>query len=260
MREQKYLFVCFFLLVFVAYFICVTNSSGERQGQELDALLKLKNDTALLEDNKTELFEVINDFIRVSATIYSQIVSLDVNNTEHIDKINTDLLVDEFSNLLVKLSVFHDGQEEKIRKDAENVLEGINSTLYAKIDEIRDKEGELDTEQIELKKEYTNLSIELGILENYTKVVEDKKELEEKLNTSRAALKKDTTIYFTLPFIFGVVLGFMFCLKLRKKQEFMKLFTRVKETRPLSFAVIVSVILMAVAIYICFKYSVLWFL
>lgn len=262
MRKRRHLFAILLLLVFIAIFICVASSSGQSPGQdrELEAFLELKNDTALLGENNTELLEGIDNFIRVSESIYSQIVTLDINNTEHVDKINTDLLVDEFSKLLVKLSEFQGDDVEKIRKDAENVLEEINSTLYAKIDEIRDKKEELEIEQSEIKKEYANLSIEFEVLENYTKVLDDKRELEENFNTSRAALKEDTSIYFTLSFIFGVVSGFLFCLRLRKKQEFLRLFTRAKERRPLFFAVVVSVILLAFAVYIGFKYNVFWFL
>ena len=260
MREQRQLFVSFFLLMFVVAFVCVASSSGEREGQGLMALSELMNDTALLEDNKTELLDEIYNFIRMSESIYSQIVALDINDTEGIDKINTDLLMDEFSKLLVKLSEFQGDDIEKIRKDAENVLEGINSTLYAKIDELQGEREKLEKNQLEIKKEYANLTIELTVFENYAKMLEDKRELEEELNTSRAALKEDACIYFTLSFIFGAGLGFMFCSKLRKKQEFLKLFTRIKETRPLFFAVIVSVILMAFAIYISFKYDVLWLL
>ena len=262
MRIRRRLFAILFFLVFIVILICAASSSGQNQGpeQELEAVSELKNGTTLLGENNTELLEEIDNFIHVSESIYSLIVALDINNTEHVDKINMDLLVDEFSKLLVKLSEFQGDDVEKIRKDAESVLNGINSTLYAKIDEMHDKKEELEMEQLEIKKEYANLSIELALLENYTKVLEDKRKLEEKLNTSGVALKEDTSIYFTVFFIFGAVSGLVFCLKLRKREEFLKLFTRAKETRPLLFVMIVSIILVAFALYIGFKYDTFWFL
>jgi hypothetical protein len=261
MGEKRHILATLLFLALI-FFILVASSSGQEQGQkqEFVSLLELKNDTVLLERNNTELLWQIYTFTNVSESVYSQIVALDVNNTKDIGKINTDLLVEEFSKLLVKLSESPGVNEEKIRRDADNVLDEINTTLYGKIEELYDETEKLDAEHLEIKSEYANLSIELAVLENYTRVLEEKRELKEKLNTSKVALKENASIYFAFSLVVGIVLGSLFCFKLRKKQEFLKLFTREKERRPVFFALILSVIVVALAFYIGVKYGVFCFL
>jgi len=247
------------LLLLVALVLVAGCSAGDQQDPRLASLIELKNDTNLLSSNDTEVLLALTNFTGISEQTYSQITSLEVNHMTALATIDLAALIDKFSILMSQLSEYHGDHKEELKTDTTAVLEDINATLYTKISELLKDKEEIENEQSGITQEYMNLTTELSVLNNYSLVISERRELEEQLNTSQISLEKDTIIYFITAILCGALVGFLFFISLKRRQKFLELFTRAREKRPVFIALAVSITLTALAVYLGITYDIFWF-
>jgi hypothetical protein len=212
-------------------------------------LMDLKNYTALIED--PYLVERVNEFVNMSEAVYSQIVALnETSEAIEVEKIDTELLVEEFRRLKVDLSENQSGKE--IENATENVMGEINNSLFSKVEELKTTRAKLEYQRISLEMEQLNLTENLSLVENYTVTLKNRSGLEALYNESVPIVKRKIALSFSISVLVGAILGVTLYRKLRRREDFMGLFTKVKR-RALIYLIVVSLIMAMFSLYVIFE-------
>lgn len=213
------------------------------------SLADLKNFTTVIEESY--IMESLNEFVNVSEKVYSQIAALNETSEEiEVEKIDTDLLVEEFRRLKVDLS--ENQSYKEIENATENVMSEINSSLFSKVEVMKTNRAKLEYQRFSLEAERANLTENLSVVENYTAALKNRSGLEALYNESVPILKRKIVLSFSIPLLVGAILGVALYQKFRKREDFLSLFTRVKR-RTLIYAIVVSLIMAMFSLYVIFE-------
>ena len=228
----------------VLVLLLIIASSGVVAGQA--SLTDLKNYTALIEE--PYIVKRLNEFVNVSEKVYSQIAGLnETSGTLEVEKIDTDLLVEEFRRLKVDLGENQSSKE--IENATENVMREINNSLFSKVEELKTNRAKLEYQRFSLEAERANLTEKLSLVENYTAALKSRSGLEALYDESAQILKRKIVLSFSIPLLLGAILGVAFYRKRRKREDFMGLFTKVKR-RTWIYAVVASLIIAMFSLYV----------
>ncbi len=228
----------------VLVLLLIIASSGVVAGQA--SLTDLKNYTALIEE--PYIVKRLNEFVNVSEKVYSQIAGLnETSGTLEVEKIDTDLLVEEFRRLKVDLGENQSSNE--IENATENVMREINNSLFSKVEELKTNRAKLEYQRFSLEAERANLTEKLSLVENYTAALKSRSGLEALYDESAQILKRKIVLSFSIPLLLGAILGVAFYRKRRKREDFMGLFTKVKR-RTWIYAVVASLIIAMFSLYV----------
>jgi hypothetical protein len=192
----------------------------------------------------------LNEFVKMSEEVYSQIAALNETTAAAaaaVDAIETDLLVEEFRRLKVDLSENQSGRE--ITNATEEVMVEINSTLFSKVEELKKTRTKLDYQRFFLDAKCDNVSKNRSLVENYTAALTNRSSLESLYNESASVLRRKIMLSVSIPLLSGAILGAAVYHKLRRREDFMSLFTQVK-SRALMYAVIASIAVSVLSLYV----------
>jgi len=213
------------------------------------SLADLKNFTTVIEESY--IMESLNEFVNVSEKVYSQIAALnETSEVIEVEKIDTDLLVEEFRRLKVDLS--ENQSYKEIENATENVMSEINSSLFSKVEVMKTNRAKLEYQRFSLEAERANLTKNLSVVENYTAALENKSSLEALYNESVPILKRKIVLSFSIPLFVGAILGVALYQKLRRREDFLSLFTRVKR-RTLIYIIVASLAVAVFSLYVIFE-------
>lgn len=213
------------------------------------SLADLKNFTTVIEESY--IVESQNEFVNVSEKVYSQIAALnETSEAVDVEKIDTDVLVEEFRRLKVDLS---ENQSYKgIENATEDVMSEINSSLFSKLEVMKARKVKLEYQRFSLEAERANLTENLSVVENYTAELKNRSGLEALYNESVPILKRKIVLSFSIPLIAGAILGVALYQKHRKREDFLSLFTRVKR-RALIYVIAASLVVAMFSLYVIFE-------
>lgn len=189
----------------------------------------------------------LNEFVKVSEEVYSQIAALNETTATAVDAIATDVLVEEFRRLKVDLGENQSGSE--ITNATERVMAEINSTLFSKVEALKKTRTTLDYQRFFLDAKCDNVSKNRSLVENYTAALTNRSSLEALYNESASVLRRKMILAVSIPLLSGAVLGAAVYHKLRRREDFMSLFTQVKSSA-LMYALIASIAVSTLSLYV----------
>jgi len=234
-------------VVLALVLVMVIASSSVVAGQT--SLMDLENFTTVIEE--PYIVERLNEFVNVSEKVYSQIAVLnETSEAVEVEKIDTDLLVEEFRRLKVDLSENQRGEE--IENATENVMREINNSLFSKVEELKTNRAKSEYQRFSLETARANLTENLSLVENYTAALKSRSGLEALYDESAQILKRKIVLYFSVPFLVGAILGVALYQKRRKHEDFMGLFTKVKRST-LVYVAVASLVVAVVSLYVVFE-------
>lgn len=234
-------------VVLALVLVMVIASSSVVAGQT--SLMDLENFTTVIEE--PYIVERLNEFVNVSEKVYSQIAVLnETSEAVEVEKIDTDLLVEEFRRLKVDLSENQTGEE--IENATENVMREINNSLFSKVEELKTNRTKLEYQRFSLEAARANLTENLSLVENYTAALKSRSGLEALYDEPAQILKRKIVLSFSIPLLVGAILGVALYQKRRKREDFLSLFTRVKR-RVLIYVIVASLIIAMFSLYVIFE-------
>ena len=234
-------------VVLALVLVMVIASSSVVAGQT--SLMDLENFTTVIEE--PYIVERLNEFVNVSEKVYSQIAVLnETSEAVEVEKIDTDLLVEEFRRLKVDLSENQSGEE--IENATENVMREINNSLFSKVEELKTNRAKSEYQRFSLEAARANLTENLSLVENYTAALKSRSGLEALYDESAQIFKRKIVLSFSIPLLVGAILGVALYQKRRKREDFLSLFTRVKR-RVLIYVIVASLIIAMFSLYVIFE-------